>query len=133
MTQSKSQVASQPTAYTAKQRAEEEGRKLQHDSFKHLTTLSTGSILLLITFLEKVFIHPQWRSLIVIALAAFVLSILASIWMMMMLAGLVMSLGDLKKEKVVERVFWIGISVAGGGFLLGIICLVIFAIKNLLM
>ena len=32
-----------------------EGSKLLHDTFKHLTTLSTGSILLMVTLIQNLF------------------------------------------------------------------------------
>jgi len=43
------------------EKADQEGEKLYFDSMKHLTTLSTGSVLLLVTFLEKLFSSPRWR------------------------------------------------------------------------
>jgi len=46
-----------------------EGQKLFHDTFKHLTTLNTGSILILATFLEKFFKVPTWKILIPMAFA----------------------------------------------------------------
>jgi hypothetical protein len=39
-------------------KADEESVKMQYDGFKHLTTLNTGSILLLVAFLERVFSNP---------------------------------------------------------------------------
>ena len=42
--------------------------------FKHLTTLSTGSIVLITTFLEKLFANPSWRLAVVISIAGFMLS-----------------------------------------------------------
>jgi hypothetical protein len=48
------------------------------DYLKHLTTLSTGSTVLIATFLEKIFSHPQWKAAIVISLAGFMGSILCS-------------------------------------------------------
>ena len=41
---------------------EAEFRKLWSDYLKHLTTLSTGSILLIATFLEKLFSQPRWKA-----------------------------------------------------------------------
>jgi hypothetical protein len=37
-----------------------EGNKLLHDTMKQLITISTGSILIMIAFLEKVFKNPEW-------------------------------------------------------------------------
>jgi hypothetical protein len=36
-----------------------EGYKLDHDTYKHLTTLSTGTILILATLMEKFFQQPR--------------------------------------------------------------------------
>jgi hypothetical protein len=123
------QVCSRMLAMPLTAKHKEEGRKLQYDTFKHLTTLSTGSILIFATLLEKVFVHPHWRALIIVAFAAFVLSILASIMLMILLAGLIMYLEDI--DETTGRIFAIAISIAGGGFILGIICFIIFATKNL--
>ncbi len=37
-----------------------EGQKLFYDTFKHLTTLSTGSVLLMTTFLVRFGGRPEW-------------------------------------------------------------------------
>ncbi len=37
-----------------------EGNKLLHDTMKQLITISSGSILILIALLEKLFKSPQW-------------------------------------------------------------------------
>src|SRR5438093_516821 len=52
--------------------------KLATNYMKHLTTLSTGSILIMATFLEKLFIRPTWKGLIVISFAAFTVSIVGA-------------------------------------------------------
>jgi hypothetical protein len=45
---------------------------------KHITTLSTGSVVILATFTKDVFPNHSWGSLMVTAIAGFMLSILAS-------------------------------------------------------
>jgi len=52
--------------------------KLMHDHTKHLTTLSTGSIVVLVTFYEKLAATPSWTPLVIVALVAFVCTILAA-------------------------------------------------------
>ena len=47
---------------------------------RHLTTLSTGCVLVLVTFLEKIFPKPLWKCLIIIAVAAFLLSLLSAVF-----------------------------------------------------
>jgi hypothetical protein len=41
------------------------------DFFKHLTTLDTGSILLLAAFLEKLFSNPHWKILVAVSFFGF--------------------------------------------------------------
>ena len=49
------------------------------DHLKHISTLATGSILLLATFLEKLFRQPNHPGLVSFAIAAFLVSVVASI------------------------------------------------------
>jgi hypothetical protein len=111
--------------YTVREKANEEGTKLYYDLFKHLTTLSTGSILLLATLIESLFPNPQWRYLVVIALISFIISTLSAVLMMLFQAGAVLAMrAELSRG---ERVGF-GITVAS--FLLGITCFVVFAALN---
>ena len=50
-----------------------------YDYLKHLTTLATGSIVLLATFAEKFAAASSWRLLLKVAMAAFLLSVLSSL------------------------------------------------------
>lgn len=50
-----------------------------YDYLKHLTTLATGSIVLLATFAEKFPAAAFWRILLKVAMAAFLLSVLSSL------------------------------------------------------
>ena len=68
-----------------------EGGKLFFDLMKHLTTLSTGSLLLLVAFLEKLFPNPCCRWMIISVLCSLLLSVLGSL-----LAMLAIILADLK-------------------------------------
>ena|SRR5215212_2278920 len=105
-----------------------EGNKLFYDLFKHVTTISTGSIVILVTFLEKLFSRPIWRPLIAIALGGFAVSILSSLIVMFINAMDVFQ-GDLsnRHKKTMNRFFLLVVF----SFLTGIISLVVFAIKNL--
>lgn len=116
------------TTYTVRQKANEEGTKLRYDAMKHLTTLSTGSILLIVTFLEKLFATPKWKALIALALISFILSIITAYIAMVQLATLVVRLRDLRVEKYVIATYVSSIAI----FLLGIISLVVFALANIL-
>src|SRR5262245_37097190 len=59
--------------------AQAEERKIIAEYIKHLSTLATGSLVLLITFLEKLTERPQWKIAVIIALIAFLLSILGGV------------------------------------------------------
>jgi hypothetical protein len=58
-----------------------ESRKLQADYLKHLTTLSTGSIVIISTFMEKLFRAPSWKLLVAMSLGGFTLCILGSLFL----------------------------------------------------
>jgi len=50
--------------------------KLEFEYLKHLTTISTGSILLLVAFLDKIFTQAKCKSAIAVSLISFLLSII---------------------------------------------------------
>jgi len=54
-------------------------QRMEFDYFKHLGTLSTGSILILVAFFEKVFSDPTGEAWIVISVICFVLCIADSL------------------------------------------------------
>jgi len=51
--------------------------KFEFEFLKHLTTICTGSILLVIAFLEKLFNKPEWKYCVAISLVCFILSIIS--------------------------------------------------------
>jgi hypothetical protein len=120
-------TASEPTNYTVRQKAREEGTKLRYDAMKHLTTLSTGSILILVAFLEKLFTSPKWKALIATAFISFVLTIIASYMAMLQFATLVSALEKIRGDSPIFRTYIMSLIF----FLIGIISLVIFALRNL--
>lgn len=52
---------------------------MEFDYFKHLATLSTGSILILVAFFEKVFSNPIGEAWVVVSVICFVLCIAGSL------------------------------------------------------
>lgn len=54
-------------------------QRMEFDYFKHLSTLSTGSILILVAFFEKVFSVPIGEAWIVVSVICFVLCIAGSL------------------------------------------------------
>ena len=106
-----------------------EGGKLLFDLMKHLTTLSTGSIVLLVVFVEKLFPNPSFKWLIVVVLSSLILSTINSLLAMFVIVGNVKIRGSRNgfKQNIGVGAFW----AAAGFFLLGLIVLVVFAILNI--
>lgn len=64
--------------------SELEGRKLYFDMVKHLTTLSSGSILVVATLVEKLFDKPRHLWIVVIVLIAFLVSVISGLMSMLL-------------------------------------------------
>jgi len=112
-----------------------EKQKLASDYLKHLTTLSTGSIILLAAFLEKLFAQPLWRPLIVLSFLGFILSVIASVAAFSVVLYIFPASEIEAKAEMSEshKTMW-ALSLLGTwiGFLIGIISFTIFVIRNLL-
>lgn len=110
-----------------------EHNRVVAEYLRHLTTLSTGSIILLSAFLEKLFPHPSWKGLVAVSLISFMLSIVASIVGYTVIIASSSSLVSKSQVSEKERnVGAFGIIITWLGFLIGIISFTIFAVKNLL-
>ena len=116
------------SANTADQKRENERH---HDRWvdyvKHLTTLSTGSIVLQVAFLDKFLPNPIWRGLIVLSLGCLGASVIASVaaYTMLLQSPRIMSA---KEQNILANliiVIWLS-------FLTGIIALGAFGIRNIL-
>jgi hypothetical protein len=102
--------------------------KLVFDMMKHLTTLSSGSILILITMLEKVFRASPPTFYIRISFGGFCVSIIAAVVAMMLLS---MNAADGAITDGERNVFAIAASIAAVSFSLGIIFVVFAALPSL--
>ena len=102
----------------------------EQEFLKHLTTLSTGSIVLVVTFLEKLFAKPEWKVLVGVALVSFLLSIIGSLAVHLS-SVFAIEKGPRTVHGVELALGLVIIVLAFGGFLLGVTALAIFAIKNL--
>ena len=129
MSQKISKIGDKSSSYSIQQKAHEESWKLQYDIYKHLTTLSTGSILLLITFLDKLFAQPVWKGLVIVALCSLFASILLSFVVMNLMASQVREMEV--DQRFVKRNLAV-IIIALSTFSLGIVSLIFFAVKNLI-
>ncbi len=106
--------------------------KLFNDYIKHLNTLSTGSIVLLVTFLEKLFSQPEAKFLIAVSLISFLISIIGGISVKTVFTFVAFNQSD--EDDVSERansLRGIGIILLWLGFLIGISSLALFGILNL--
>lgn len=109
-----------------KEQKELEWAKIAFDWCKHISTLSAGSILLVITFLEKLKTQPDWKFLVPTALIAFVVTIVGTF---------LLQLAILTEEGIhgdIPPLGWVGTTVTIIGFLSGIIALALFGLKNAL-
>lgn len=105
-----------------------EGLKSLYDFFKHMTTLSTGSLLLLATLLEKFFKAPSWSALIGLTFVGFIGSLVCSLVMMVLVSHYIATSGE--SEGAVDTVSNFGSIGAAGFFMCGVASLVIFSLRN---
>jgi hypothetical protein len=112
----------------AREKAYQEGQKLIYDVFKHITTLSTGAILILVAFLEKFFKIPEWKGLIAASFVGFILATISSVIAMIIIASSVLKSG--RAGGTETKIGGLSILISIGSFISGVIVLVIFALKN---
>ena len=105
--------------------------KIEIDYFKHLSTLSTGAIVILTVFIDKLFANPIWKPAIIVAFFAFLLSGIA--------ATVVYSIIVARQEPLVrigsdDWGFYGALITLGawGLFCTGLLALSVFAVANLL-
>jgi len=102
---------------------------LAYDYMKHIAFLCTGSILLIVTFLDKLFLNPEWTGLIGVSLIAFLFSVGCSIlaqW------GFIDSIDEADKASIENEGFTgIFLLLTMLFFFVGLINFVVFALKNL--
>lgn len=122
-----------------------EGQKLFHDSLKHFATLSTGSILIMATLLDRIIEQPVWRGLVVVAFVAFVVCAVSAAFAMSTVSSQLV--GRRFIDQIPDRLSWkrtyvrnfehfhtlrfvtVGLTVLS--FVVGIVSLSVFAIINL--
>lgn len=111
------------------EKAAEISQQHYFETLKHLTTLSSASVLLLATFLEKLFTKPEWAWLIGLTFCLFILSMISSVMLMFWQGlGSEEDLGALSKEGF--RAYLITGIFSVWCFLGGMISLMVFALKN---
>ena len=101
-----------------------------YDYVKHMTTLSTASLILIVTFVEKINIKPEWGFLFTSSIVLFLLTTISSVMCMLFILSIQ------RYEHVHVSPKWekilLMLSLFGSWlfFLGGIVCIAIFAIKN---
>ena len=108
-----------------------ESYRAERDFYKHLTTLSTASVVLIATFLVKVFPNPDWKELVNISLSGFAVSVVGCAVMYALAVLDTDSELSLHKQMPTRWVSWLPITAGLGGFFVGIATLAAFAIHNL--
>lgn len=105
-----------------------ESWKLVYDFFKHITTLDTGAILLLVGLLEKLFKEPKWRPLVGLAIILFLTSLVSCLATMYLMAFFISQGG--KPGGFPEAIAIVPFLLAIVGFVGGLCCLGAFTMKN---
>jgi hypothetical protein len=104
--------------------------KFQVDYLKFLTSLSTGAILIIAAFLGKAVENPVWQWLVGVSLVGFFLALVLCLFLFCILAAHVDSAID-RKKVTVEIISAIANMGAILSFLIAILALVIWCLKNL--
>jgi hypothetical protein len=101
--------------------------KLSHDFMKHMATLSTGSIVLIVTFNEKLTNQPKANWLISVSIVALAGAIIGTL---ISQVGAMLVIQSMRERLIAKRVFlFCGIS-AALSFFVGICCVVAFGVVN---
>ena len=105
--------------------------KLEFEYLKHLTTISTGSILLLVAFLDKIFTRPECKSAIAISLISFLLSIILCAISQATIIEKASEKDNLTWRNKIQNLT-VGLFLfALFSYVIGVISLVVFGLKNL--
>jgi hypothetical protein len=100
-----------------------------YDYLKHLTTLSTGSVVLLATFAEKFPKDAAWRSCLPISMASLLLSVLSSVTSMFFALSC-QRYGDEDPPEWETTTVLIALLIAAATLLTGLLAVGGFTIKN---
>lgn len=104
-----------------------ESLKLDHEAFKHLTTVSTGPILILAAFLEKLFPEPELKWLIPVTFLALIVAAYTSVVQMFRISH-----AELLQDRAAGLSPRIVALLSCGCFFLGMLCLSCFVTWNFL-
>ena len=105
--------------------------KSMSDYLKYLTGLATGSVVLLTAFLEKTFTQPVWKFLVSVSLVSFMISVATSVIAQTMIVFMFSNPDPESSGRKVVNVFAFALILTWIAFLVGIVSLTAFALKNL--
>jgi hypothetical protein len=105
----------------------QDGVKLLHETCKHLTTMSSGSILILSSFFTKASAY-QFKSFLIISLIILLISAALSVFAMYFIAA---HLAESKESSLLSKGPFFIAGLSFGVYLVGLSVLVIFVAKNL--
>jgi hypothetical protein len=105
-----------------------EARKIQIDVIKHVTTMSTGTLVLTVTLLDKLFHSPRFLSLFAVSLFCLVASIVGGF---VLQTHCVMEVESGEYDSKVTAWAVISFVALCGGFVGGLILLTLFILLNL--
>jgi hypothetical protein len=108
-----------------------ESYRAERDFYKHLTSLSTASVVLIATFLEKAFPDPEWKFLVNISLGGFAVSVVGCAIMYALAVLDTDSELSLHAQMPTRWVGWLPITAGLGGFFVGIAAVAAFAMHNI--
>ena len=110
---------------------EVEAVKLVTGYLKHLTSLSVGSIVVVVTFVEKIAAQPHWKLLAGISVVGFLVCILGCLIGNGILVFRAEG-GDFSETKgAAETAEGVSLSAAFASFFVALLCLAAFGIRNL--
>lgn len=105
--------------------------KIEFDYLKHLTTVSTGAILLIVAFLEKIFLQPTYKPAVSVSLVCFLVTIILCAIAQASIIEKASEKKDLSWRNKVQNLTVSLFLLALCSFVVGMVSLVIFGLKNL--
>jgi uncharacterized membrane protein len=102
--------------------------ELDTNYIKHIQTISTASIVLLVTLLEKLFQNPEWKFLVGVSLVGFMITIVAGVVSFTTELAKTSYKGISSKGELLDA---IATAVMWLCFIISMISLVVFGLKNL--
>ncbi len=105
--------------------------KMVFDHTKHLTTLSTGSILMIIAFYKELSSNHVWTYMVGVGLVAFIFSILASTIAQVVTIKLPSTQKTDALTEKKDNMAALPFIISWATFLIGIIFLCVYGVKNL--